>query len=138
MAVLAGDALLTRSFGILSELEIAPEIRLQLVSELARAGGMFGMIGGQVVDISVSEDDRDEGLITELQAMKTGALIEYAVRAGGIISGVGAGSLENLSQYARDMGLAFQIQDDILDVTGDADIVGKAVGKDENLSLIHI
>ena len=133
MAVLAGDALLTRSFGILSGLDIDPQIRIRLISDLAIAGGMSGMIGGQVVDMTVGESDRDEALITDLQAMKTGALIEFAVRAGGILSGVSEMQLQDLSRYARDMGLAFQIQDDILDVIGDADIVGKAVGKDENL-----
>jgi farnesyl diphosphate synthase len=91
------------------------------------------MIGGQVVDITVAEGERDEALITELQAMKTGALIDYAVRAGGLVSAVSNEHLAALSAYARDMGLAFQIQDDILDVTGDAETVGKAVGKDANL-----
>jgi len=133
IAVLAGDALLTRSFGILGAMDIAPTIRASLVTELAQAGGMFGMIGGQVVDITVAEGERDEALITELQAMKTGALIEYAVRAGGILSGATDTQLTALSTYARDMGLAFQIQDDVLDVVGDADLVGKAVGKDANL-----
>ena len=133
MAVLAGDALLTRSFGILAELDTSPEIQVALIADLAKAGGMSGMIGGQVVDITVAEGERDEALITELQAMKTGALIEYAVRAGGIVSGATDPQIEALSSYARDMGLAFQIQDDILDVTGDAETVGKAVGKDENL-----
>ena len=133
MAVLAGDALLTRSFGILSEVDLPAEVKVRLVSELAASGGMSGMIGGQVVDITVAEGERDEALITDLQAMKTGALIDYAVRAGGIISGASEDQLTALSSYARDMGLAFQIQDDILDVTGDAETVGKAVGKDADL-----
>ncbi|WP_427454631.1 polyprenyl synthetase family protein [Litorimonas sp. WD9-15] len=133
IAVLAGDALLTRSFGILGELDIDPLIRATLVTELAISGGMSGMIGGQVVDITVAEGERDEALITELQAMKTGALIDFAVRAGGYVSGASAEQLAALSGYATDMGLAFQIQDDILDVTGDAETVGKAVGKDANL-----
>ena len=130
IAVLAGDALLTRSFGILGEIDLPAEVKVKLVSELAASGGMSGMIGGQVVDISVAEGERDETLITELQAMKTGALIDYAVRAGGVVSGASDEHLSALSAYARDMGLAFQIQDDILDVTGDAETVGKAVGKD--------
>lgn len=133
IAVLAGDALLTRSFRILGELDIDPLIRATLVTELAKSGGMSGMIGGQVVDITVAEGERDEALITELQAMKTGALIDFAVRAGGYVSGASAERLAALSGYAVDMGLAFQIQDDILDVTGDAETVGKAVGKDANL-----
>jgi len=133
IAVLAGDALLTRSFGILGELDIDPLIRATLVTELAKSGGMSGMIGGQVVDITVAEGERDEALITELQAMKTSALIDFAVRAGGYVSGASTEQLAALSGYAVDMGLAFQIQDDILDVTGDAETVGKAVGKDANL-----
>ena len=133
IAVLAGDALLTRSFGILSEADLPADVRVKLIAELAKSGGMSGMIGGQVVDITVAEGERDEVLITELQAMKTGALIDYAVKAGGYVAGATDTELAALSAYARDMGLAFQIQDDILDVTGDAETVGKAVGKDADL-----
>lgn len=133
IAVLAGDALLTRSFGILGEVDLPADVKVKLVTELAASGGMSGMIGGQVVDITVAEGERDEALITDLQAMKTGALIDYAVRAGGLVSGASDEHLAALSGYARDMGLAFQIQDDILDVTGDAETVGKAVGKDADL-----
>ncbi len=133
IAVLAGDALLTRSFGILGDANLEPAIQVKLITGLAASGGMSGMIGGQVVDITVAEGERDEALITELQAMKTGALIDYAVRAGGYVAGASETELAALSSYARDMGLAFQIQDDILDVTGDAETVGKAVGKDANL-----
>jgi farnesyl diphosphate synthase len=133
IAVLAGDALLTRSFGIIGEVDLPARVRVKLVTELAASGGMSGMIGGQVVDITVAEGERDEALITGLQAMKTGALIDYAVRAGGLVSAVSKKHLTALSAYARDMGLAFQIQDDILDVTGDAETVGKAVGKDADL-----
>lgn len=133
IAVLAGDALLTRSFGILASIDLPAELKAKLVEELAHASGMSGMIGGQVVDITVAEGERDEALITELQAMKTGALIDFAVRAGGLVSDVTPSHLTALSAYARDMGLAFQIQDDILDVTGDAAQVGKAVGKDADL-----
>ena len=135
MAVLAGDGLLTQSFEILSSEEVHPDanIRLALISGLAKAGGTHGMIGGQVIDISVSESDRDEALITKLQDLKTGALIEYAVTAGATLASATAEQHVALKNYARDMGLAFQIKDDILDVEGDAEIVGKAVGKDENL-----
>jgi len=135
MAVLAGDGLLTHAFALLGTDAAHKDaaIRGQLVCELAQKGGVPGMIGGQVIDMTVSESDRDEDLITRLQAMKTGALIDYAVRAGGLLSGASDEDLESLSSYARDMGLAFQIQDDILDVEGDADLMGKAVGKDEDL-----
>lgn len=135
VAVLAGDGLLTQAFALLGseDAHSDPLVRAQLVCDLAQKGGVSGMIGGQVIDITVSETERDEDLITRLQAMKTGALIDFAVRAGGLISGADKSTLTALSAYARDMGLAFQIQDDILDVEGDAALMGKAVGKDENL-----
>lgn len=135
IAVLAGDGLLTHAFAMLGCEDAHPDpfVRAKLVCELAHRGGVSGMIGGQVIDITVSETDRGEDLITRLQAMKTGALIDFAVRAGGIVSGADEATLKSLSDYARDMGLAFQIQDDILDVEGDAALMGKAVGKDENL-----
>ena len=135
LAVLAGDGLLTHSFELLARKDVHsdPKVRLALISDLAKAGGTHGMIGGQVIDISVSESERDEVLITQLQNLKTGALIEYAVTAGATLAGASAQQHKALQNYARDMGLAFQIKDDILDVEGDADIVGKAVGKDENL-----
>ncbi|MEM7728602.1 MAG: polyprenyl synthetase family protein [Pseudomonadota bacterium] len=135
MAVLAGDALLTHAFELLA-MEAAhpdPAVRARLVLELARAGGTHGMIGGQVVDITVAESARDTALITDLQAMKTGALIRYAALAGGLVSGASVSDLDALDRYANALGLAFQIQDDVLDVEGDAAVVGKAVGKDANL-----
>lgn len=135
LAVLAGDGLLTHSFELLArdEVHADPRIRLDLIAGLAKAGGTHGMIGGQVIDISVSESDRDEALITQLQDLKTGALIEYAVTTGATLAGATPEQHEALKHYARDIGLAFQIKDDILDVEGDAELVGKAVGKDEDL-----
>lgn len=133
MAVLAGDALLTQAFDILAHADIqaAPEIRMKLFAELAKAAGVSGMIGGQVMDITIAEDARDEALITQLQALKTGALIEYAVKAGGLLAKADALQMVALQSYAKALGLAFQITDDLLDVEGDSQIVGKAVGKDE-------
>jgi len=135
LAVLAGDGLLTHSFELLGRDDVHADtaVQLALISGLAKAGGTHGMIGGQVIDISVSESDRDEALITQLQDLKTGALIEYAVTAGATLAGANETQHKALQNYARDMGLAFQIKDDILDVEGDAAILGKAVGKDENL-----
>ena len=133
IAVLAGDGLLTFAFELIAESGADATAKVEIIALLAKAGGTQGMIGGQVIDITVAEDERDEALITELQALKTGALIEYAVLAGAILAGADAAQQSALRNYACDLGLAFQIQDDILDVTGDADIVGKAVGKDENL-----
>lgn len=136
MAVLAGDGLLTLAFELLATEAAHPDpaIRSRLVLELARASGAArGMIGGQVVDITVAENARDTALITDLQAMKTGALIRFATKAGGLVSNAGPHDLVALDRYADALGLAFQIQDDILDVEGDAETVGKAVGKDADL-----
>lgn len=133
IAVLAGDALLTQSFEIIALCGAPADVKIQLIALLAEAGGTQGMIGGQIIDITVSESDRDKVLITKLQALKTGALIEYAVQAGGLLAGATDIQQQALLNYARDIGLAFQIQDDILDVEGDAATLGKAVGKDANL-----
>lgn len=135
IAVLAGDGLLTLAFELIAREDCHPDgaVRARLVADLAIGSGSVGMIGGQVVDISVAERDRDAALITELQAMKTGALIRYACRAGGVLSGGSAADLAALDRYASALGLAFQIQDDILDVEGDAALMGKAVGKDADL-----
>ncbi len=133
LAVLAGDALLTQAFEILGSMDAEDEIKIKLISGLAKASGTLGMIGGQVIDISVEEHSRDEALITELQALKTGALISYAVEAGALLGHAVPDQRENLAAYARDLGLMFQITDDILDVEGDADLMGKATRKDENL-----
>lgn len=138
IAVLAGDGLLTHAFELLASPAAHPDpaIRSRLVLELAKAGGTSGMIGGQVVDITVAETVRDTALITQLQAMKTGALIRFATKAGGLISGAEPHDLVALDRYADALGLAFQIQDDVLDVEGDAETVGKAVGKDADLGKV--
>ena len=135
MAVLAGDGLLTHAFQMLSDETAHPDpaVRIRLVAELARASGTHGMIGGQVVDITVLESERDTALITSLQAMKTGALIRFATQAGCLVAGGQAQDFAALNSYSTALGLAFQIQDDVLDVEGDAAVVGKAVGKDEHL-----
>ena len=90
VAVLAGDGLLTHAFGLVANCGADSGVSAELVAMLAKAGGTQGMIGGQVIDISVSEADRDEALITQLQALKTGALIEYAVAAGALLGGANA------------------------------------------------
>ena len=134
-AVLAGDALLTFAFERLAHEDAHPDpaVRARLVLELARASGTHGMIGGQVVDINVADGERDLALITQLQAMKTGALIRFACKAGALVSGAEAHDLAALDRYSTALGLAFQIQDDVLDVEGTEAALGKAVGKDANL-----
>jgi len=134
-AVLAGDGLLTLAFELMARDEVHPDpaVRIALVSDLAKASGSLGMIGGQVMDMTVSETDRSEKTITDLQAMKTGALIEFACVAGARLAGADANTTDIMRAYAQDLGLAFQIKDDILDAEGDAEIMGKAARKDNAL-----
>jgi len=132
-AVLAGDALLTLAFKILSDEDTHRDaaIRLRLIDRLAEAAGARGMVGGQMIDMLGVEHTRDLNTITRMQRMKTGALISYAVEAGGIIGGASDAELHALAGFANDLGLAYQIADDLLDATGDPEILGKATGKDE-------
>ena len=131
-AILAGDGLLTLAFEMLADDATHPDpyVRTELVSSLAKASGAHGMVGGQMIDISAANHTLDQQEIFRLQNMKTGALIGYAAEAGAIMARAGKQSRASLQGYARDLGLAFQIADDLLDVEGDADEVGKALGKD--------
>ncbi len=133
-AVLAGDGLLTLAFGILADPRTHPsgEVRAELVAKLARAGGSDGMIGGQMIDILAPERDYGEADVILLQALKTGALFEFACEAGAILAGAGEDDRRRLSDFARGFGLAFQIADDLIDVLGTAEAAGKAVGKDQD------
>ncbi|MEQ9489862.1 MAG: polyprenyl synthetase family protein [Alphaproteobacteria bacterium] len=133
-AILAGDALLTLAFGVLanSSTHTNPGIRSDLVAHLAKAAGGHGMVGGQMIDLQASEDDLTIGAITRLQRLKTGALIEFSCLAGAILGKAPENAREALRGYAHDLGLAFQIADDLLDVEGDEDETGKAVGKDKS------
>ncbi len=133
-AILAGDALLTLAFEILGDEATHPDprVRCKLISKLAKAAGPNGMVGGQMIDLTAADHDLDEQAIFRLQNMKTGALIAFAAEAGAILGGVGKHVRASLAGYARDVGLAFQIADDLLDVEGSEDEVGKAVGKDED------
>ena len=131
-AILAGDALLTLAFGVLANPETHgnPAIRADLVARLAKAAGGHGMVGGQMIDLSASGTDLDIGSITRLQRLKTGALIEFACIAGAVLGNAPSKAREALRGYTHDLGLAFQITDDLLDVEGDAVRLGKAAGKD--------
>ncbi len=133
-AVLAGDALLTLAFEILAHPDTHPsaEVRCQLVALLARAGGSEGMIGGQMMDIDAPNRSHTADEVILLQRMKTGALFEFACEAGAILAERGTADRERLKAYARDFGLAFQITDDLIDVTSSAEAAGKAVGKDQD------
>jgi farnesyl diphosphate synthase len=134
-AVLAGDGLLTFAFEVLSDPATHPsgEVRCQLVSLLAKAGGTDGMIGGQMMDIVASEHDFGADEIIRLQQMKTGALFEFSCEAGAILGEATAQDRQRMRAYARDFGLAFQISDDLIDVTSTAEKAGKAVGKDQDM-----
>jgi len=131
-AILAGDALLTRAFEILAEdgTHQNAHIRIELTGELAKASGALGMVGGQMLDLVAHQHDLDVSEVTRLQRMKTGALINFACIAGAIIGKASCGARHKLHSYAHDVGLAFQIADDLLDATGDCDQVGKRTGKD--------
>ncbi|MGO9769222.1 MAG: polyprenyl synthetase family protein [Roseiarcus sp.] len=133
-AILAGDALLTLSFEVLADPATAPdaEIRAALCAGLARAGGHAGMVGGQMLDIAAESASAPLGLaaISELQAMKTGALLRFSVEAGAILAGAPAGARAALDRYGRALGVAFQVADDLLDAEGDAATLGKRAGKD--------
>jgi farnesyl diphosphate synthase len=129
-AVLAGDALQTLAFELLCDPALgSPDVRMELVRGLAMASGIDGMVLGQALDIAAETAGRELTLeeITALQAGKTGALIGFAAEAGAVIAGADRGPLR---RYAAALGLAFQIADDILDVTGDEAKTGKRVGKD--------
>ncbi len=131
-AILAGDSLLTFAFDIIAapETELAAERKVQLVSSLARAAGIGGMAGGQALDLAAERRAPDEAGIRTLQAMKTGALIRFACEAGAVIAGASADDRARLRTFGEKIGLAFQLADDLLDVTSDTATLGKAAGKD--------
>jgi farnesyl diphosphate synthase len=131
-AILAGDSLHALAFEILADeaTHEDPFVRVDLVTELARAAGPAGMAGGQMMDLVAEDEQFDLAATTRLQQLKTGALIGFSVEAGAIMGKASMEMRARLRGYARDLGLAFQIADDLLDVEGSADCAGKAVGKD--------
>jgi len=133
-AVLAGDALLTVAFEILADEKTHPDpaVRIALVARLAQASGHDGMIGGQVIDMIATEQFSAEDIVN-LQRLKTGQLFEFSCEAGPILGKASAEDRARLRAYAREMGVVFQITDDLLDVTSTAEKTGKAVGKDAQM-----
>ncbi len=133
LAVLAGDSLHALAFELLSGHEVShdPFIRAELVSALAKASGHNGMAGGQVMDMAADEVQFDLQGVTRLQQLKTGALLMASVEMGAILGKVPEEGRAHLRAYARDIGLAFQIADDLLDHEGDEVLAGKALRKDE-------
>jgi geranylgeranyl diphosphate synthase, type II len=134
-AILAGDALLTFAFELMGDArhwpQFVPERVVQVMHEVAYAIGTFGMIGGQVVDLQMEGQDIDLPALQYIHAHKTGALIRTSVRSGAILGGGSPAAVEALTHYGTHIGLAFQIMDDILDVRGDEQLMGKALRKDD-------
>ncbi|MDX2027382.1 MAG: polyprenyl synthetase family protein [Alphaproteobacteria bacterium] len=131
-AILAGDALLTLAFEILTDPRTHedPQVRCRLVTALAKASGVHGMVGGQMLDLIAETTDLDIGAITRLQRLKTGELIAFSAEAGAILGKASVQHHNALRAYAHDLGLAFQIIDDLLDAEGTEAETGKSVGRD--------
>ncbi len=134
LAILAGDALLTEAFHLLARRDlmpgVAPKDRLEVIRLVARAAGMAGMVGGQVMDLQGEGQDLDLPTLTDMHRRKTGALLVVSVVAGAVTAGASDRQKEILAGYGEKIGLAFQIADDILNVTGDRVMMGKSTGSD--------
>jgi len=131
-AILAGDGLLTLAFEVLADPATHPDaqIRCALATALSKAAGAGGMVGGQMIDLQAEYFGNTPELITRLQNMKTGALISLSCESGAILGDAGATARATLREFGYDLGLAFQVTDDLLDVEGDEANLGKKVGKD--------
>ncbi|MFD2446004.1 polyprenyl synthetase family protein [Bacillus sp. CGMCC 1.16607] len=135
IAVLAGDALLTYSFQVITETSkeiVSNDIKLELIKELAKAAGSEGMVGGQVADMEAEGKRLDLSELEYIHIHKTGKLLAFSILAGAIISEATEIEKKCLTNFAHHLGLAFQIQDDILDLEGDQEIIGKPVGSDQH------
>lgn len=132
-AILAGDALLTLAFEVLSDRDTHPDpnVRVELVRRLAEASGPQGMVGGQMLDLIGENDEFDLGTISRMQRMKTGKLMAFACEAGAILGKADEPHKKALNNYAYDLGLAFQVTDDILDVEEPSNMTGKPANQDE-------
>jgi farnesyl diphosphate synthase len=132
-AILAGDALQSRAFELLADADTHsdPLARCELVAALGAASGAKGMAGGQMIDMMTEGQVLSAPAVTRLQALKTGRLIQYSVEAGAILGRVSSHQRNLLAAYGRDLGAAFQIADDLLDVEGSAADIGKTAGKDQ-------
>jgi farnesyl diphosphate synthase/geranylgeranyl diphosphate synthase type II len=129
-AILAGDALQTQAFELLLQTELAAELKLRLIAELAQASGARGMVAGQAIDLQAVNQALDPSRLEQMHRLKTGALIRASARIGALLGGAGEAQLAAISRYADAIGLAFQVQDDILDVTADTETLGKTQGAD--------
>ena len=133
IAILAGDALLTEAFVLLSHVEkvrLSAERRLAVIQEIAKAAGICGMIGGQALDVLSGKSEPNENMLREIHRRKTGALIVAAIKSGAIIFNARKDKIQALAEYGINVGLAFQIADDILNVEGNRELMGKETGSD--------
>lgn len=130
-AILAGDALLTQAFEVVAGCDLPAEKSLACCRQLARAAGASGMVGGQVDDLDGSSAKGTIEQLERIHRRKTGAMFEVSLRLGGLVAGAAEPMLDALDTFGENLGLAFQIVDDLLDIRGDADALGKSVGKDE-------
>jgi len=134
IAILAGDGLLNRAFEVLSDpgrlKSVTPTRLIAIIKEISTASGVFGMVGGQVVDMESEGKDIDVATLEYIHTHKTGALIRASVRVGALYAKAGKRQLRALTRYGELVGLAFQIADDILDITGKQEVIGKDVGSD--------
>ncbi len=129
-AMLAGDALQPLAFELLAQTPVAPALVIQAIELLARSAGSLGMAGGQAIDCLAVGQALSQAELQVMHSMKTGAMLQASVLLGGIVVGAGSATREGLERYASAVGLAFQIADDILDVTADTAVLGKTAGKD--------
>lgn len=133
MAILAGDALFTYSFELIATIHgVGPEKKLLLVKEIAKASGPEGMVGGQVADMEGENKTLSIEELMYIHEHKTGDLLSASIISGAIIAGASTNDLTNLKKFAKELGLMFQIKDDILDVEGDAETIGKPIGSDDD------
>ncbi|MFP7493682.1 polyprenyl synthetase family protein [Terribacillus saccharophilus] len=131
-AILAGDALLTRSFSVIGQADdMLPEEKVHLMTYLSEAAGAAGMIAGQTLDMEAEDKESTLRELEQIHNLKTGKLLTYAIVAGAYLAGAKPETIELMKQFGTYIGLIFQVQDDILDVTGDASVIGKPVGSDE-------
>ncbi|WP_062198497.1 polyprenyl synthetase family protein [Massilibacterium senegalense] len=131
-AILAGDGLLTFSFQVIAESKnIAPEMKVQLIQQFAKAAGPEGMVAGQIVDMEAEKRQVSLEELTYIHTHKTGDLLAFSIESGALLAGASEQQMKYIHQYARSLGLAFQIKDDILDVEGDEVTLGKHVGSDD-------
>lgn len=130
IAILAGDALLNKAFEIMLTADINSDKAIKIMSVIAKSSGTEGMIGGQVADIGSEDSDIDIAALRYLHSLKTGAIIRSACVAGAIAAEASAEEISAVDDFAKNLGIAFQIRDDILDVTGDEKELGKNIGSD--------